>query len=538
MRTKLMVAAGIGLALTTITAASATTGSVTGPSGATYTYTTTCATQSMTANVDMNPAAGFTGLVVENNIGGVDHSDIGIPSDASNNPISITHTNWKASAYYGERGSTGFRLSEGFPTPTVIAGPISMSTCPDYARSPGSFFTPLTPKRILDTRPASAVNYTGAKPAAGGLVTITVAGTAGVPADAVAVALNVTATEATLPGYVQVFPTGRATPGSSSNLNTSAAGQTIANSVIVPLGDGGAVSLFTQTGAHLLVDVAGYFLSTTSDVAAGRYKAIAPTRVLDTRPGAPIGYTGAKPGAKATVTATVAGRPGLPAVADVSAVVLNVTATEATGPGFVQVAASGDLAPGASSSLNVERANETIPNMVIVPVSTSGKVDLYTQSGTHLLVDVLGWFSNSTVPAGNDGLFVPMTPERVLDTRPGSAVNFSASNRLGVDQNKPSAKETVSIHFDGLPLDAGAVVLNLTATDATAPGFVQTAAKDSLVPGASSNLNLEKAGQTIPNGAIVPTDDIDYGIDIYTQNGTHLITDIAGFFTDPSRVPA
>lgn len=535
MKKVLVLGVGLGLVLTVVAPAAAATGTATGPSGATYTFATTCATASMTANVDMNAANAFEGLFVEDQNG---DSRGGHVKDAAGNDITATRTNWKASVFFGSDTSTDLSLFEiGATVDTKVAGPVSLSTCPDYSTTPGSYFTPLAPKRVLDTRPASAVSYTGAKPAARAQVNVTLAGQFGVPADAVAVALNVTATEATLPGYVQVFPTNRAIAGGSSNLNASATGQTIANSVIVPLGDGGAVSFFTQTGAHLLADVAGYFKATTVDVAGGRYKTVAPVRVLDTRPTSLKGYAGAKPVAKGRVIATVAGAAGLPAVADVAAVVLNVTATEATGPGFVQVAAAGALTPGASSSLNVERAKETIPNLVIVPVSATGQVELYTQGGTHLLVDVLGWFTSPSVPVGRDGLFVPMSPERVLDTRAGSAVNFFASLRLGVDQNKPAASATVPIVFHGLPAIAGPVVLNLTATDATAPGFVQVGAHGTLVPGANSNLNLEKAGQTIPNAAIVTTDSTLYGVDVYTQNGTHVIADIAGYFTDPTRLP-
>jgi hypothetical protein len=389
-----------------------------------------------------------------------------------------------------------------------------LAGCPKYDAVGGAAFVPITPDRLLDTRPT-------AKPGAGASVNLVVAGQKGVPADAVAVALNVTMVDATAPGFVQVFPTGKGTAGSSSNLNADTAGQTIPNAVIAPIGDNGSVTIYTEKGTHLLVDVSGYFANPSGPVTAGRYSPITPERVLDSRP-LP------KPAA-GSITSVDITKIGVPA-ARISAVALNVTATDATAPGFVQLAPGGQLVPFKSSNLNVTRAGQTIPNMVIVPVK-DGKVDIYTEKGTHLLVDVLGWFTSATEPAATTGLFVPMTPERVLDSRPSDAINFDAEILDGNDRGKPAPKETVTVKFLGLPKDhVGAVVTNITATAATAAGFVQAAAEGQLSAGKSSNLNVEKAGQTIPNAAIVPTG-VDNGIALYTDNGTHLITDISGFFT-------
>src|SRR5262249_13258697 len=70
-----------------------------------------------------------------------------------------------------------------------------------------------------------------------------------------------------------------------------------------------------------------------------------PTRVLDTR--ASIGYQGPKPVAGDTIHLPLAGRAGLPG-AGVGAVVLNLTATEATDAGFVTVWPAGTARPTAS----------------------------------------------------------------------------------------------------------------------------------------------------------------------------------------------
>ena len=70
-------------------------------------------------------------------------------------------------------------------------------------------------------------------------------------------ALNVTAVDARTVEFVMVWPCGEAMPD-ASNLNF-AAGQTIANSVVSKVGDGGRVCVFTSAATDLLVDIAGAF---------------------------------------------------------------------------------------------------------------------------------------------------------------------------------------------------------------------------------------------------------------------------------------
>src|ERR1700692_4901979 len=85
---------------------------------------------------------------------------------------------------------------------------------------------------------------------------------------------------------------------------------------------------------------------------------------------------------------TVAGRGGVPV--DAEAVVLNVTVTEALGPGFVTVYPCGSERPTASNLNYV--VGSTMPNAVIAKVGANGQVCLYTLAPVHLIVDVNGYF--------------------------------------------------------------------------------------------------------------------------------------------------
>ncbi len=482
-----------------------------GPSGVSYDLVVTCATASVTVRSDARSVPG-------------------------SGPVTYTISAGTASKdFIVNRGSSGavtvdgqIGIDPGGVTVTEAGSKVGFirytDVCGDYtntqATAPISQFVPVSPARILDTRPESLVNYSGAKPAANTQFNLVVTGKEGIPANASAVVLNVTATAANGPGYVQLFPTNQGMAGSSSNLNLEAAGQTIPNAVIVPIGDGGAVTFFTQVGTHVLADVAGYFVPVTAAVTGGRLRGISPTRVLDTRAVSPINYSGAKPGAGSIVTFPVTGLTGGPTAAQVSAVVLNVTATEATAPGYVQVAPGGALVPGKSSNLNIDRAGQTIPNLVIVPVAADGTVSIFTQSGTNLIADVTGYFTSATEPASVSGLFLPLTPERVADTRDDDRRDGSA---FGGDPNSQ-----FTMFFGGLPQDElGAVMLNVTATQAVGAGYVQIG--PDLVVGKHSNLNVERAGQTIPNAVLVPVSNVNE-LDLYTQSGTQLIVDIFGWF--------
>src|SRR5690349_15617880 len=97
---------------------------------------------------------------------------------------------------------------------------------------------------------------------------------------------------------------------------------------------------------------------------ASRFVALPPARVLDTRTG--IGAPAAPVPPDSTLDVRITGQGGVPANG-VTAVVLNVTATRAIGAGYVQVFPTGQATVGSSSNLNVERADETIPNLVAVP---------------------------------------------------------------------------------------------------------------------------------------------------------------------------
>ncbi|MCA4133049.1 carboxypeptidase regulatory-like domain-containing protein [Arthrobacter sp. M4] len=239
---------------------------------------------------------------------------------------------------------------------------------------PGAF-QPISPSRFLDTRTASRVGP-------GGSVAVQVAGTGGVPANAAAVVMNVTVTEPSSFGFITAYASGSAKPN-ASNVNY-AAGQTVPNLVVVPVGADGKVILSnTSSGSvQIIGDVSGYFLPGTA-TEPGAFGKIAPTRFLDTRTSSGPVAGGSR------VSFAVAGVKGVPA--NVAGVWVNLTVTETQSFGFLTGFASGSAKPNAS---NVNYAGgQTVPNLAYLPVGADGRVSVAnTSSGTaQIIADVSGY---------------------------------------------------------------------------------------------------------------------------------------------------
>lgn len=254
----------------------------------------------------------------------------------------------------------------------------------------GSSYVPVNPARVLDTRDGTGVGGTVAQIGPGGVVELGVTGAGGVPAAGVtAVVLNVTVDRATSPeSFVTLWPAGTSRP-TASNLNFSP-GPASTNLVIARVGAGGRVAVYNNLGAtDVIADVAGWFAAPATPPTGAAYRAISPTRILDTRDG--TGAAAGRLGTKATIDLSVAGVGGVPAIG-VTSVVLNVTATDPTGPdSFLTLFPAGTARPVASN-LNFV-AGETIPNLVIVRVQ-NGRVTVFNNVGsTHVIADVQGWFS-------------------------------------------------------------------------------------------------------------------------------------------------
>ena len=407
-------------------------------------------------------------------------------------------------------------LATALPFAIAVSSPGSQRR---VSAGPAQFVPLASPQRVLDTRPGSATADGlfagfGVRPS-GSVLELQVIGRVGVPPDAESVVLNVTTDAASEGGFVTVFACGLALPN-ASNLNY-AVGDTIANTVLTTVGADGNVCLYNFGATHLIADVAGYFV-------AGAFEPLSrPERLLDTRPGATtVDGEFARIGVRnagATLALAVAGRAGVSG--DAGAVALNVTVDAARGDGFVTVFPCGAALP-TSSNLNYVKG-QTIANAVVARVGANGAVCFFTDGSTDLIVDVTGEFPTNT-------LNTLTAPQRLLDTRPGLSTSDGLFAGGGVQPGNTTLQLLVAGRA-GVPTDASAVILNVTADAAVDDGFVTVHAAGTGRPNAS-NLNY-KRGQTIANAAIARVGSGGQ-ICLYTFGATHLIVDVAGWLTGPA----
>jgi uncharacterized protein (DUF1501 family) len=365
-------------------------------------------------------------------------------------------------------------------------------------------FVALTPDRIYDTRIGTGGRL--GKLGADETVNVQITGKGGVPDGAVAVALNVTSVNATTDSYFTAFPTGLSLPPSSS-LNPQP-GRAIPNMVVTGIGVGGAISVFNKFGAaDCIVDVLGYF----APAGGFGFEPLVPDRLLDTRLG--IGAPLARVTAGSVVDLQVTGRGGVPD-AGVDAVVLNLTAVQPSVAGFVTTWPTGEAQPYISN-VNFE-PGRVIPNLVMCKVGAGGKVSVFASDGdVDLIADVVGYFGASGARHS------PTAPGRVLDTRSGIGAPLAPVG--------PNGEITVGmIGQSGVPATARAVVLNVTATNATSDTYISSYPAGASRPNASS-LNVG-AGRTAAN-LVVAKLGADGGVTLYNERGAiDLIADITGYF--------
>lgn len=401
------------------------------------------------------------------------------------------------------------------------AGEIRLPAPPVPTSSEPSSFTALAaPVRVLDTRPTSFIgppSLVGPYPQYA-IIDLPISSSAVIPPAATSVAVNVTSTDSASPFYVQVLPTLGGALGGFSTINVASPGQIRPNFAVVPLGQG-SISIFIPTGGNVIVDVMGYFTPTAS-ATAGRFVAINPRRALDTRPEepgpVPSGWVAHKPAVGESVRVDVPAGIGLP-TSGVSALVVNVTATESGGAGFLQALPTGS-SPGQTSTVNYVAA-QTSATHAIVPLGAGGTISVFTSNTSHIVVDVMGYITDGASEASRAGLFVPIAPDRFYDSR-------SAPNTIH------AGGSTVTVPLAGppfvVPIGAAAISMNLTSDGATGTGFVTAYPADGLFP-VASNLNYI-AATPVANAALVKLSATGT-LNAFVNVTTHVIIDVNGYFT-------
>jgi hypothetical protein len=317
----------------------------------------------------------------------------------------------------------------------------------------------------------------------------------------------------------------------ASNINY-VSGQVVPNLVEVGAGTAGEVTFYASMPTDIVVDVEGY----TSEAAAGLYTALSnPVRICDTRAGdpstldsPPVNQCNGANNAGETLTAgdtkdiQVAGISTIPAA---TAAVLNVTEINPAASGYMTVYRQGG-APPTASNLNFV-AGQITANRVMVPLSASGGISVYTSTSADVIVDVSGYYSAGT---GSEFNAEP-TPVRICDTRPNDPSNLSgSSSQCNGEPLNPGQSRVVNVSgLAGVPSTAKAVVVNVIGVTPSARTFL-TVFPSSLPSPLVSDLN-EVAGDIRANMAVATLSSTGT-MTIFNDTGSiDVVVDVLGWYS-------
>jgi hypothetical protein len=264
------------------------------------------------------------------------------------------------------------------------------------ADNKATMFTPLSPTRVLDTRSSN-----------GKVVALSENGVvvAHAPAGSVAMLSNITVTGTVGAGYLTADSCENLQPGEQTRSNINFGNDdTVANLAVVPMGlvgDKPGFCTLSNAGLNQVIDVQGVFAP--SPVGQWGYSPAQPSRLIDTRQCTSNCADVFKAGAVIKMAAP----------AGASAVLINLTLTDAKVAGYATADKCSTLVPGpqAQSNANVT-VGRSVANLAVVPVDADGAFCIYTSSATRVIVDVQGTFSPSA-----DLRFIPVSSVRRFDSR-------------------------------------------------------------------------------------------------------------------------
>lgn len=214
-----------------------------------------------------------------------------------------------------------------------------------------------------------------------------------------------------------------------------------------------------------------------------------------------------------------------PEAVGAEAALVNITLASPSATTFATVWAPRTTRP-ATSNLNA-LAGEDVANASIVPVDEQGRILVYTQATTDVIVDLAGVFTSASGPV-SAGRFEPADTNRVADTRQplgpdnqftrsGAVVNVPIRSRAGVPAGG---------------VDAVVLVVAGIAPPAPATGWLAAYAGGTTRP-PSSNLNVNGGTDTRTNLVVVPLG-ADGSIDLFLSRVDDVIVEVIGWFTDGS----
>lgn len=419
-------------------------------------------------------------------------------------PVSLTATPAQGSVFIGWRNCD---LSSGLSCTVTVTAARTVSAI--FNVPVALQLVPVPPCRVVDTRNANGP-FGGPSLQAGGERDFAIPGgpCPGIPSNAAAYSLNVTAAPHGWLNYLTAWPTGLTQPVISL-LNSD--GRVKANAAIVPAGDNESVSVYATDATDVIIDIDGYFVPASTSTLA--FFPLEPCRVVDTRnPNGPLGGPILTAGGTRRLPVRQSSC-NIPSSAQAYSFNYTVVPHNGRPLGYLTTWPAGQSQP-VVSTLNASTGAVTA-NAAIVPAGTGGDINVYPYGNdTDLIIDVNGYFAPASSGQQPLSLYT-FASCRALDTRLNGGQPFS--NELTINIVSSACE---------VPAAAQGYVLNATVVPSGSLNFL-TLWPDGQNQPLASTLNAYD-GAVTSNLAILPTN--NGSIDAWADGSTQLILDISSYF--------
>jgi hypothetical protein len=421
----------------------------------------------------------------------------------------------------------------------------------------GSTYVPLTPNRLVDSRASARIGMSASlvsNSPASFQVTNRLPGDQlrNVPPSATAVTGNLTVVGQTAKGYLSLTPKAPVGVPDTSTLNFPV-DDIRANGVTVALGPGGVLWVtfvgWAGNTTDVVFDVTGYYVP---DGSGSTYIPLTPNRLVDSRASARIGLSATLVSGNPVsfqVTNRLPGDQLRNVPPSATAVTGNLTVVGQSAKGYLSLTPKAPVGVPDTSTLNFP-ADDIRANGVTVALGPGGVLWVtYIRlpgNTTDVVFDVTGYY----VPDGSGSTYIPLTPNRLVDSRASARIGLSATLVSGSPAWFQVAERLSGDQLRNVPAAAGAVTGNLTVVGQSAKGYLSLTPKAPAGVPDTSTLNfpvddIRANGVTValgPGGVLwvtyirLPGNTTDTVFDVtgYYTNvggcaGTYLCTALAGY---------
>jgi hypothetical protein len=157
-----------------------------------------------------------------------------------------------------------------------------------------------------------------------------------------------------------------------------------------------------------------------------------------------------------------------------------------------------------------------VTTLAVLPLVAAGRMAVHTTVGTHVIIDVRGWFTSLSAPLSGRGVFVAAVPSRFLDTRSSGATT--------------TLREVAVARRNAMPACPSGVVGTVTVIPA-ATASVQVGPWGGFRAGAWSNVSADRAGVPVKNSIMVATSTSPaHDLGVAPSRPAQVVLDLSGWF--------